>query len=96
MGKIIGEYDKEENVIDKDPNLLVELIRSKVNANYPQVKRWTKSTDVFDKEFLVIPINAHKHWYCLIVVNPGGLLTQRGHPQILYCDSMFEKRPFIA
>jgi Ulp1 family protease len=52
---------------------------------------------VFDKEYLIIPVNACKHWWCVIVVNPGAVIDPKSskRPYIVYCDSMFEKKPFI-
>ncbi|KAA1096046.1 hypothetical protein PGT21_003398 [Puccinia graminis f. sp. tritici] len=46
---------------------------------YPGVRKWTKGIDIFKKEFLVIPINEHMHWYFMIVSNPGKMLD----PEIL-------------
>ena len=37
------------------------------------VRRWTKNTDLFAKDFLIIPINNSDHWSLAIVVNPGQL-----------------------
>lgn len=34
--------------------------------------RWTRGVDIFDKEFLVIPINKDLHWSLIIVVGPGA------------------------
>lgn len=41
---------------------------------YAGVRKWTKGLDVFKKDYLVIPINEHMHWYFIIVSNPGKLL----------------------
>ncbi|KNE88980.1 hypothetical protein PSTG_17566, partial [Puccinia striiformis f. sp. tritici PST-78] len=41
---------------------------------YAGVRKWTKGINVFQKDFLVIPINEHMHWYFMIVANPGRLL----------------------
>lgn len=60
--------------------------------SYPSVKRWTRKIDIFSKNYLVIPINAYKHWNCMIVVNPAAVLTEPELCKILYLDSMFERK----
>lgn len=75
-----------------------ERTMQKVAENYKNIKRWTRKVDIFEKEYLIVPINALKHWYCVIVVNPGAILdpTSSKRPCIAYCDSMFEKRQIIV
>lgn len=43
---------------------------------HTRVASWTSSVNVFGKEFLVIPINEHQHWFLAVVVNPGALLER--------------------
>ena len=38
---------------------------------YDMVRKWTKNVDIFEKEFLVIPINFSNHWSLAVVVRPG-------------------------
>ena len=63
----------------------------KVAENYKSIKRWTRKVDIFEKDYLIIPINAFKHWYCIIVVNPGAIIDEKSgkKPYIVNCDSMF-------
>ena len=35
------------------------------------VKRWTKNVDIFEKDFLVIPVNLVNHWSLVVVVRPA-------------------------
>ncbi|KAL3831902.1 hypothetical protein ACJMK2_023596 [Sinanodonta woodiana] len=51
-----------------------------MSAGYSAVRRWTKSTDIFSKDFLVIPVHLGMHW-CLCVVDFKK-------KNILYYDSM--------
>ena len=69
-----------------------------MKENYIKVKRWTKSQDIFEKDYVVIPINAFSHWFCVIILNVKNLLTPKNPKpaQIIYCDSMLEKRDFIV
>ncbi|KAK3611497.1 hypothetical protein CHS0354_039112 [Potamilus streckersoni] len=39
-----------------------------MSAGYSAVRRWTKSVDIFSKDFLVIPVHLGMHW-CLCVVD---------------------------
>ena len=44
---------------------------SRENEGYELVKRWTKNVDIFEKEFLVIPINFANHWSLVVIVRPS-------------------------
>jgi Ulp1 family protease len=35
------------------------------------VARWTKKTDLFKKQLIVIPVCKEKHWFLILVINPG-------------------------
>ena len=37
--------------------------------NYEGVKRWTRDVDIFDREYVVVPINESAHWYVAIICN---------------------------
>ena len=47
------------------------------------VRRWTKRTKLFDKDYLFIPINEHLHWSLVVVYRPGEWAKKerkrRGH-----------------
>ena len=38
---------------------------------HAQVKKWTRNVDIFNKDYVVIPINEHSHWYLAIVCFHG-------------------------
>lgn len=42
-------------------------------AAHRDVSKTTKNIDIFSKDLLIIPINAHLHWTLAIVCNPGLL-----------------------
>lgn len=95
--KLITDYVKEDNVVGKDPAFLNLKVKEKVRENYRGVKRWSRLTDIFEKEIIVIPVNAFQHWFCLLILNPRFLLnSSQGQAEIIYCDSMLEKRDFIV
>ena len=38
---------------------------------YARVKRWTKHVNIFEKDFVVVPINEHSHWFVAVICFPG-------------------------
>jgi len=42
---------------------------------YERVKKWTKRVDLFDKDFIVVPINEKAHWYVCIICYPSDALS---------------------
>ncbi|WWC86989.1 uncharacterized protein L201_001870 [Kwoniella dendrophila CBS 6074] len=44
---------------------------------YESVKKWSKGKDIFEKDFIVIPINEHFHWYLAVIYKPGRLIKPR-------------------
>ena len=51
----------------KDPAAIAE--------GYKAVQRWTKSVDLFAKEFVFVPINESLHWSLAIIHRPGAFLA---------------------
>ena len=41
---------------------------------YRDLKGWTKGVDIFEKKFLIFPINYDLHWTFVLVANPGDVL----------------------
>ena len=37
---------------------------------HSQVKKWTRNVDIFNKDFILIPINEHSHWYLVVICFP--------------------------
>ncbi|TDL13318.1 cysteine proteinase, partial [Rickenella mellea] len=46
------------------------------NAGEPHknLHRWTKRVNIFEKKYVLVPINEDLHWYLLVVINPGHML----------------------
>ncbi|KAL5606606.1 hypothetical protein BROUX41_003004 [Berkeleyomyces rouxiae] len=42
--------------------------------NYESVKRWTNNIDLFEYDYIVVPINESTHWYLAVICHPGKLL----------------------
>lgn len=47
--------------------------RSKRQIDYDAVKNWTKTINIFTRDYIVIPICENAHWYVMIVCNPKAL-----------------------
>ncbi|KAF9077524.1 hypothetical protein BDP27DRAFT_1311195 [Rhodocollybia butyracea] len=48
-----------------------------VEEGYRSVQRWTSKFDIFDKKFIIVPINENLHWYLAIIYRPEHVLS---HP----------------
>ncbi|KAK9498499.1 hypothetical protein O3M35_003121 [Rhynocoris fuscipes] len=44
---------------------------SPAEKRHARVKGWTKSVDLFSKDFIIIPINESSHWFLGIICFPG-------------------------
>ncbi|KEF51863.1 uncharacterized protein A1O9_12201 [Exophiala aquamarina CBS 119918] len=42
--------------------------------NFEAVERWTKSINIFNRDFVVVPVNENLHWYLAIVCNLQNLV----------------------
>lgn len=41
---------------------------------YEAVKRWTKNANIFEKKFIIVPVNESYHWYLAVIYNPQAAL----------------------
>lgn len=51
-----------------------EMSTRRLNAaqkRHDGVKKWTKDVNIFEKDFIVIPINESEHWYLAIICFPA-------------------------
>lgn len=39
------------------------------SVNYKAVERWTAKEDIFDYDFVIVPVNESAHWYLAIICN---------------------------
>ena len=44
---------------------------SRADIMHGNVKKWTKSVNIFEKDFIVVPINDCDHWFVIIICYPG-------------------------
>lgn len=40
---------------------------------YERVEKWTKHVNLFEKDFIIVPINQHSHWFLAIICFPGAI-----------------------
>ncbi|XP_012137297.1 uncharacterized protein LOC100878812 [Megachile rotundata] len=51
---------------------------------HARVQKWTKNVNIFEKDFIIIPINEHAHWFLAIICFPGlvgEVIQQSVRPQ---------------
>ncbi|KAL0957327.1 hypothetical protein HGRIS_001135 [Hohenbuehelia grisea] len=51
-----------------------KLNKKKIEDGYQSVKKWTSKVDLFDKKYVIIPINENMHWYLAIIYLPEYVL----------------------
>lgn len=99
---LIGFYLRflEHELEQRDPDLaktvyifntyffasLTKTARGKRGINYEAVQKWTRSVDLFQYDYVVVPINESAHWYVAIIcnlpfINRFGIATNDGTPE---------------
>jgi len=59
------------------------------NNIYDEMKKWTKRINIFEKDFIFLPVNNNEHWDLIVVCYPHRLFSQDNElPFILYLDSL--------
>lgn len=53
----------------------VELDNLHRETIYSRLKKWTANVDLFDMDYIFVPINENLHWYLAIISNPRLLLV---------------------
>jgi hypothetical protein len=53
-----------------------KLTETSPAGNHQLVKNWTKNVDLFQKEYILIPINLSNHWSLVCLVRPGMIQGQ--------------------
>jgi sentrin-specific protease 7 len=63
--------------------------------NYNLVKKWTKRVNLFEKDFIFIPINKDKHWSLICIVGLKNVKWNNGKPANISQYSAQENVPSI-
>ena len=59
---IINDENRFEESVSLDERMVYEV-------RHKRVERWTKNTDLFDKELVIVPVCQNSHWFLLVVVS---------------------------
>lgn len=57
-----------------------EVKLTPAQKRHERVKNWTKNVNLFEKEYIIVPINEQSHWYLAIICFPSlkGPVTYNG------------------
>ncbi|KAK2905878.1 sentrin-specific protease 7 [Channa argus] len=63
---------------------------------HQRVKTWTRHVDIFEKDFLFVPVNQEAHWYLVVICFPGLEEPKveawtRPDPQMAKCHSEIDE-----
>lgn len=67
---------------------VVSSQRKKGGADFSKLRKWTKGTNIFEKEYLFVPIHDKLHWSLAIICFPGCDKGGRSERCIIHLDSM--------
>lgn len=78
------------------PFFYKKLKNKDTQAGYNAVKKWTSKVDIFQKRYLVVPINEKVHWYLAVILFPDNLLrdVQSKH-QILNTNTLEQQGTIV-
>ncbi|KAJ0964332.1 hypothetical protein J5N97_029454 [Dioscorea zingiberensis] len=77
--------------LDKNPGC-----SSEGRAAFLRVRKWTRKVNVFEKDYIFIPVNFNLHWSLLVICHPGEVVNFKDFgtkesskvPCILHMDSI--------
>ncbi|PKA61034.1 putative ubiquitin-like-specific protease 2B [Apostasia shenzhenica] len=77
--------------LDKDPSSI-----SEGRAAFRRVHKWTRKLNIFEKDYIFIPVNFNLHWSLLVICHSGEIATFREDdikesskvPCVLHMDSI--------
>ncbi|KAL6179345.1 hypothetical protein ACLB2K_050861 [Fragaria x ananassa] len=77
--------------LDKDPSSVAGG-----RAAFQRVRKWTRKVDLFEKDYIFIPVNFNLHWTLIVICHPGEMARYNVRdsgkaikvPCILHLDSL--------
>ncbi|KYQ54350.1 Sentrin-specific protease 7 [Trachymyrmex zeteki] len=54
---------------------------------HARVQRWTRDVNIFEKDFVIVPINKYEHWFLVIICFPGLVGKVSKHTKTSKSDS---------
>ncbi|KAJ7677452.1 hypothetical protein B0H17DRAFT_1079208 [Mycena rosella] len=75
----LQDLEKENPELVKQIHVFSSFFYKKLNKKnaqegYESVRKWTSKFDLFDKKYIIIPINENLHWYLAIIYHPEHTL----------------------
>ncbi|KAJ7784364.1 hypothetical protein B0H16DRAFT_295419 [Mycena metata] len=75
----LQQLEKENPELVKQIHVFSSFFYKKLNKKnaregYESVKKWTAKFDLFNKKYIVVPINENLHWYLAIIYHPEHTL----------------------
>ncbi|KAJ6585193.1 hypothetical protein B0H19DRAFT_1368602 [Mycena capillaripes] len=75
----LQDLEKENPELVKQIHVFSSFFYKKLNKKNPQegyesVRKWTAKFDLFDKKYIIVPINENLHWYLAIIYQPEHTL----------------------
>jgi hypothetical protein len=61
--------------------------------NYASVEKWTRAIDLFEFDYIVVPINESAHWYVAIICNLPSLIRSISEPK--QTDGAWDETPAV-
>lgn len=56
------------------------------------MKNWTKSLDLFSKDFIVVPVNRNYHWFVSVICYPSEVPDDESEITVLSDDGQIKPR----
>ncbi|KAJ6621834.1 hypothetical protein B0H10DRAFT_2015955 [Mycena sp. CBHHK59/15] len=71
----LQELEQEDPELAKQIHVFSSFFYKKLNKKnaqegYESVRKWTSKFDLFEKKYIIIPINENLHWYLAIIYHP--------------------------
>ncbi|KAJ6471198.1 hypothetical protein DFH09DRAFT_1220447 [Mycena vulgaris] len=75
----LQQLEKDDPELVKQIHVFSSFFYKKLNKKnalegYESVRKWTSKFDLFDKKYIIIPINENLHWYLAIIYHPEYIL----------------------
>ncbi|GFS34304.1 cysteine proteinases superfamily protein [Actinidia rufa] len=82
--------------LDKDPSRAC-----KGRAAFQRVRKWTRKVNLFEKDYIFIPVNFSLHWSLIVICHPGDMANTEGKIYYKffvysYCDADFLLSNYFA
>ncbi|GAB0091221.1 hypothetical protein DMENIID0001_060350 [Sergentomyia squamirostris] len=75
-------YNRLTAMSEQQHQMEKDLKMTASQKRHHSVKEWTKNVNLFDKDFIIIPINEQSHWFLAIICFPGLKGPQTYHDGI--------------